>query len=70
MITKIASNLMKFPVQQGERQTHPQTLVLSDLDWAEKSLGDWRHPAEVLTPLGVYEGGFLKGGLPELKSEG
>uniref|UniRef100_A0AC11DHL0 Tubulin folding cofactor B n=1 Tax=Ovis aries TaxID=9940 RepID=A0AC11DHL0_SHEEP len=46
-------------IHQGERQTHPQTLVLSDLDWAEKSLGDWRHPAEVIdhsgARLGEYE---------------
>ena len=60
MITKMASNLMKFPVQQGERQTHPQTLALSDLDWAEKSLGDWRHPAEVPDPTQGYMKGILE----------
>ena len=60
VITKIASNLMKFPVQQGERQTHPQSLALSGLDWAEKSLGDWRHPAEVLDLTQGYMKGILE----------
>lgn len=46
------------------RETDPSPDIGSQigLDWAEKSLGDWRHPEEVPDPTSGYQKG-----LPEVR---